>query len=85
VREWWPLLRLNKLGYFAAWIVILGLLAAYYFVTSMAYYSLILCCLIPLISAPVSFYTLLIGAALFGQTYRESTTLLEAEYANSTG
>jgi hypothetical protein len=84
VREWWPLLRSNKLGYFAAWVVILGLLAAYYFVISMAYYTLILCCLIPLISAPVSFYVLLIGAALFGQTYRESTTLLETEHEDST-
>jgi hypothetical protein len=77
VREWWPLLRANKLGYFAAWVVVFGLMSILYFAFAMAYYTLVLCCLIPLLAAPVSFYVTLIGAALFGQTYRESMAMLQ--------
>jgi hypothetical protein len=77
VREWWPLLRANKLGYFAAWVVVFGLMSILYFAFAMAYYTLVLCCLIPLLAAPVSFYVTLIGAVLFGQTYRESMAMLQ--------
>jgi len=31
VREWWPLLRVNKLGYFIAWVVVAGLMGISYF------------------------------------------------------
>jgi hypothetical protein len=78
VREWWPVLRTNKLGYFVAWVVILGLLAVIYTITMIAYYSCVLCCFIPVIAAPLSFYLSLIGAALFGQVYRESKVMLAA-------
>jgi hypothetical protein len=81
IREWWPLLRVNKLGYFAAWVVVFGLMAILYFAFAMAYYTLILCCLIPLLAAPLSFYVTLIGAVLFGQTYRESMAILETAEA----
>lgn len=84
VREWWPLLRANKLGYFTAWVVVLGLMAILYFVVTMAYYTLILCCFIPLLTAPMGFYVSLIGAGLFGQVYRESSSALEAEATAST-
>jgi hypothetical protein len=85
VREWWPLLRANKLGYFAAWVVVLGLMSILYFAFAMAYYTLVLCCLIPLLAAPVSFYVTLIGAVLFGQTYRESMAMLETAESASAG
>jgi hypothetical protein len=78
VREWWPLLRINKLGYFIAWVVIAGLMAIWNFAVAMAYYTLVLCCLVPLLGAPLGFYLLLIGAALFGQVYRESTAMQAA-------
>jgi hypothetical protein len=78
IREWWPLLRVNRLGYFAAWVVVFGLMAILYFAFAMAYYTLILCCLIPLLAAPVNFYLSVIAAALFGQTYRESMTVAES-------
>jgi hypothetical protein len=81
IREWWPLLRANKLGYFAAWVVVFGLMSVLYFAFAMAYYTLILCCLVPLLAAPVSFYVTLIGAVLFGQTYRESMAILETAEA----
>ena len=81
VREWWPLLRVNKMGYFVSWVVVMGLFAILYCLLSLAYTTVILCFVIPLLMAPTSFYLSLVSAALFGQTYRESTILLEAQTA----
>ncbi len=76
-REWWPLLRANKLGYFIAWVIIGGLLFIFYTILMITYYTVILCFLIPFLVAPIGFYLSLITAAVFGQTYRESTVLLK--------
>lgn len=78
LREWWPLLRVNKLGYFISWVIVAGLGGILYFALMLAYYSVVLCCLIPFLSAPMGYYLSLVGAALFGQTYRESLALLPA-------
>jgi hypothetical protein len=78
VGEWWPFLRVNKLGYFVAWVVVFGLVAVLYLVITLAYYTCVLCCFIPLLAAPIGFYVSLISAALFGQLYRESTEMLAA-------
>lgn len=78
VREWWPLLRSNKLGYFIAWVVMTGLMGVLSFVIMIAYYSVVLCFLIPFLGAPIGFYLALVGAALFGETYRESIAIQSA-------
>ena len=72
VREWWPLLQGNKLGYFIAWVVIAGLFTIGYFVSMLAGYTVILFWLVPLLALPFWFYLSLVNAALFGQVYRES-------------
>ncbi len=79
VREWWPLLQVNKMGYFIGWVIIMGLAAILYYALTLAYITVILCFVIPLLMAPVGFYLSLISAALFGQTYRESAILLETQ------
>ena len=76
MREWWPLLQVNKLGYFIAWVVGTGLMGIWYFVSMIPYYTLVLCCLIPFLAAPIGFYVSLVSAVLFGQTYRESAAIL---------
>jgi hypothetical protein len=78
VREWWPLLRANKLGYLIAWVVVAGLMALSYAALIMVYYTLVLCCFIPLLMAPAGFYVSLVSGVLFGQTYRESVAMLAA-------
>ena len=78
VREWWPLLRANKLGYLVAWIVTAGLGAIWYVLLMVLYMSAVLCCLIPIVGAPLGFYLMLVGAALFGHTYHESVHLSTA-------
>jgi len=78
VREWWSLLRANRSGYFAAWVVVFGLITILNFAIALAYYSIVLCCLIPFLAAPVSFYVSAIALALFGQTYRESRAIVSS-------
>lgn len=76
VREWWPILRANKLGYLVAWVVVAGLWAILYAVYMVVYYTVCLCCLLPVIMAPIIFYLALIGAALFGQAYHEGAEMV---------
>jgi len=78
VREWWKLLRANWLGYGISLVVAAGLTMVVYIAVTLFYYSIVLCCLIPLAAAPTGFYLSLVSAAIFGQTYRESISLLEA-------
>lgn len=70
-------LAADPAGYFAAWVVVVGLSALVYAAGMLAYYTLVLICLMPLLTAPFSFYILLVGAALFGQAYREAAARLE--------
>jgi hypothetical protein len=78
LREWWPLLRVNKMGYFVAWVVVAGLMAIVYLVFMLAYYSVVLCCFTPILIAPIGFYLYLVGAGLFGLIYQESKQILAA-------
>jgi hypothetical protein len=74
IRKWWPALWHNKLGYFIAFTVFLGLGSIIYFVATVINAALLfLCCLIvPLLTVPAGFYLALVYAALFGDTYRQS-------------
>ncbi|MGC9349260.1 MAG: DUF4013 domain-containing protein [Anaerolineae bacterium] len=76
--KWWAYLRNNKLGYFAAWIIMSGLFTLFYVGLILAYYTIVFCAIVPLAAAPVAFYFILIGAAVFGQTYREGVLQSEA-------
>jgi hypothetical protein len=82
LREWWPLLRANKMGYFVAWVVIAGLMAIVYLAFMLAYYSVVLCCFTPILIAPIGFYLYLVGVGLFGLIYRESKQILAASDAH---
>lgn len=85
VREWWPLLKRDKLGYFVAWVVMAGLVGVFYMAIIMAYYTLVLCALIPFLAAPIGFYLMVVGAALFGQFYRENAQPAASVVTNDAG
>jgi hypothetical protein len=70
-REWWPILTGNKLGYFVAWVFIMGLAGLVYWVVFLLGYSFFLCWLLPLIVAPLGYYLTVVAFALFGTCYRE--------------
>ncbi len=73
VGEWWCILRANKAAFFVDWVIVAGLGAILYLGYILLYYSVVLCCVVPLLTAPASFYLLLVGAAKFAQSYREAT------------
>ncbi|MEW5988955.1 MAG: DUF4013 domain-containing protein [Chloroflexota bacterium] len=75
LREWWPLLWQHKLDYLVAWVIVAGVAAVWYIAVMMAYYTVILCWIVPFLAAPVGFYLSLVGAAVFGHTYRESSLI----------
>ncbi len=76
-REWWPLLWRNKMGYFIAWVLCGGLMGILYYGIMMLYATMVLCLFIPVLSAPLLFYLALVCAAVFGETYRESKSIVE--------
>lgn len=82
VRQWWRILKADKWGYLAAWVVFAGIMAILYVGILVLYSTLILCVLIPIVAAPISFYLALVGAALFGEIYRDSAAAL-AEIAEA--
>ena len=82
-REWWKLLWRNKLGYFIAWVLCGGLMGVWYLAFMLLYSTMILCILIPVLSAPLLFYLMLVWAAVFGETYRESEVDSRADQVES--
>jgi hypothetical protein len=85
VKEWWPLLRANKLGYFIAWVIVAGLVVVLYWAILPIYLTIILSFLVFVAIAPISFYVLLMGGAVFGRTYWESVALMEARGKEAEG
>jgi len=79
LREWWPILSSNRLGYFISFVIVMGILGIMYFVVVVMYYTFVLMCLAYFIMIPLSFYALLVGAALFGDTYREGLASLQQD------
>jgi hypothetical protein len=71
VGEWWAILRANLGGFVVAYVVLLALQAGLSFALSLLYFTLILCCLVPFIIAPVSLYMMIIRGAVFSLAYRE--------------
>jgi hypothetical protein len=78
VKEWWPLLRANKLGYFIAWVIVAGLAVMLYWVIMPLYFTFIFSFLVFIVLMPLYFYLLLVSAAVYGRTYWESVALAEA-------
>ena len=76
--EWWRLLRANAWDYFIAWVVIAGLAMVLFTALTLAYYTLVLICLVPFLMALIGFYLLLIYGSLFGQVYRDSQEMVSA-------
>jgi hypothetical protein len=70
------LIRANPGGYIVAWLIFAGLSAFMYWGLMAAYYTVVLACLLPILVVPVSFYTMLVAAALFGEAFRDGAATL---------
>ena len=72
LRRLLKLMRANGLDYVIAGLLALGLISVLYLALMLVYYSVVLCCLLPLLAAPTGFYLQLVLAALYGKVYRDS-------------
>ncbi len=75
VREWWPIVSTNWLGYFISFVIVAGILGIVYFGFLALYYTLVLVCVAYVLMMPITFYTMLVAASLFGDAYREGANL----------
>ncbi len=82
IREWWLIVMADKLGYFAAFVVVAGILGLAYWAFMILYSTVILLCLGFLVLVPTTFYAMLVGAALFGDAYRGGTETLRMRTAD---
>jgi hypothetical protein len=72
----YAVIKANPGGYIVAWLLLAGMWAFMTWGLMVAYYTLVLACLMPLLILPVSFYSLLVAAALFGEAYRDGAANL---------
>ncbi|MCB0209213.1 MAG: DUF4013 domain-containing protein [Anaerolineae bacterium] len=79
VREYWPIFRANLAGFLISYILLFGLFMVLSFVMNLLYYTIILCCLVPFITAAVSLYMMIIGSVLFAEAYRDGAQALQSE------
>lgn len=86
VREWTALICADKLGYFIAWVTVLGLISLIYLGFMLVYFTFIFCFAAYFIAIPVGFYLMLVSTAIFGQFYKENAGEVNIEAAGrSTG
>jgi hypothetical protein len=71
LRQVWTILRTNAGGFTIAWVLYYAISMGLSMVVMILYYTIVLCCVVPFIIAPVGFYSYLLGAFLFGMAYRE--------------
>ncbi|MBE7474783.1 MAG: hypothetical protein DPW09_28830 [Anaerolineae bacterium] len=70
VREWWSIFRANLSGYVITYVLMFGFWMALSFAIQILYFTVIFCCLLPFVMAPVMMYTMIIASVLFAQAYQ---------------
>lgn len=69
-REWLPILGANLSGFIVAFAVSVGMNLVFGFVVQVLFFTIVLCCLTPLLIIGSSTYFYLVYAALYGEAYR---------------
>ncbi|MBN1993537.1 MAG: DUF4013 domain-containing protein [Anaerolineae bacterium] len=80
-KEWWAVFRANVGGFLMAYVMIMLLSMVLSSAFTLLYCTIILCCLIPFLTAPVTMYLIAIYGALFGQAYRQGLENLVGQEA----
>jgi hypothetical protein len=73
---WWPVFRANFTGFLVAYLLALGITMLGTFIFQVFYFTVILCCLIPLVISAFSMYFLLVSLTLFAQAYHQGVARL---------
>lgn len=79
VREWWHVFRANVGGFLLVMAIVFGIGMALAMVLQILYITVCLCCLIPLLVGPISFYTAQVSFALYARAYRAGAQNLAAQ------
>ena len=69
--SWWMIFRSNLSGFLVSFIVLVGVIMVFGFVSQILYLTIVLCCLMPFITMITATYVLLVAGGLFGQAYRD--------------
>ncbi len=78
VFDWGAILAADRWGYFISWVMVVGLATLTQFAVALVYFTLILIVVAYVVILPLSFYLLLVAAAVFAQVYREGAARLAA-------
>lgn len=79
IKELWALFRANTGGFLMAYLVVIALSMVLSMAISLLYFTIILCCIVPFVMAPVTLYLMVIQGAIFGQAYREGQAKMAAK------
>jgi hypothetical protein len=71
IKDWWAIFRANWGGFLISYVLIMGVWMIAMFAMQMLYMTMILCCLIPFLFAPLGFYGAVLMNTLFAQAYVE--------------
>jgi hypothetical protein len=74
---WWRVLRANLVGFLLSFLIVMGVSMLAGFFVQLFYWTIVLCCLLPLIGSAISVYTVLTSSALYANTYSEGAASLE--------
>lgn len=70
-KEMWPIFRKNVAGYLIAFVLVMGLYWVVMMVSQVLVFTVILCCLYPIVALAAQVYLMLVGSVLFAQAYLE--------------
>jgi hypothetical protein len=79
VREWWQVFRANVGGFLLALAIMVGLSMAVSILLQALYFTVCLCCLIPILLGPISFYLTVVTNTLYARAYRAGAQSLAAQ------
>jgi hypothetical protein len=71
LKEWWAIFKANVAGFLLAYLIVFAVSMVLNSILGFLYCTIILCCIVPFLTAPVTLYTVIISGALFGEAYRE--------------
>ncbi len=79
IKEWWPIFKANVSGFVLAYLILIVISIILNSVLTFLYFTIILCCLVPFLTAPITMYIVVMSGALFGQAYRDGVEKLESQ------
>lgn len=77
-KEWWPIFRANWEGFLISFLLLFGGGMIAYYASQILVFTIILCCLYPVVISALGAYLMIVGSVLFARAYREGRNEVEA-------